>query len=153
MAELQSSAEDFTREVLGAETVTGGAALQRVIVQNHVYHQLHLELAERLGIEVSGAAVDDLLAAVRDQSGGSLDGIKQESGLTDETLRQAAYDILVRERAAAELGSEQVVVQELTALDAELDTWVNPRYGTWEGTALQPGSGSISTPAGSDPLG
>jgi hypothetical protein len=145
--EIQQEAEAFASEVLGESTVTDAAAVQRVILQNRIYHELHLELAERAGIEVTGADIDRLLAVVAAQSGGTLEGIQRQGALTDEAVRDVAYDIVVREQAVRTFGSPDGVAVALIELDAEIEPWVNPRYGTWADTSLQPGTGSISRPA------
>jgi hypothetical protein len=91
---------------------------------------------------VDQADVDDLIRTAAAQQGE--DGIRAfqvQTGYTDEGLRRGAEDALVAGQLQEQLGDVQTAVAELAE---EIGVEVNPRYGTWDGAALQAGTGSIS---------
>lgn len=152
VAELQDEVEAFGADVAQLpEPLTVAPDLQRMMLQNYVHHALHVELAEQLDIEVSGSDIDTFLDVAAIESGGDLSSLMASGGFTEETLREAVYDVLVREQATATLGSQEDAVSALLIIDAQLDPWVNPRYGSWDAATLEPGTGSIAVPAQVEP--
>lgn len=119
-----------------AITATEGTQVsQAQLLGNAITVALVDDLAEREGIEVSAAQVD---AALREESLGA--------------TGSQVYDDLVAEQMRARL---QVVALTQQGVDvpaaaeqlaAEVGVEVNPRYGTWTGITLEPGTGSISVP-------
>jgi hypothetical protein len=97
-----------------------------------------------------------LVAQVADEQGLVLDEADVDAALSQQGLEEtgsAGYDAAVRDEMRFRLQvsalSEQGV--DVTAAVAELSdeigVQVNPRYGTWTGLEIEPGTGSISVPA------
>jgi hypothetical protein len=132
------------------------ADLQRLLLGREIYHLLLTGLAQEQEIEVTPAQVDELLATLEQQAGSPDEvlAFQLQNSYTDEGLRRAATDALVERQLGA---SPEEAAQVITDFSAEVGVEVNPRFGTWEGTALQPSTGSISvgptppaTPAAGD---
>jgi hypothetical protein len=131
---------------LGAVDLAGNpdqAELQRLLLGRQIYHLLLTGLAEQQNIEVTPAQVDDLLATVEQQAGSpdEVVAFQLQNSYTDEGLRRAAGDALVERQLGATPDEAAQVVADYAA---EVGVDVNPRFGSWEGTSLQPGTGSIS---------
>jgi hypothetical protein len=131
---------------LGAVDLAGNpdqAELQRLLLGRQIYHLLLTGLAEQQNIEVTPAQVDDLLATVEQQAGSPEEVVafQLQNSYTDEGLRRAAGDALVERQLGATPDEAAQVVADYAA---EVGVDVNPRFGSWEGTSLQPGTGSIS---------
>jgi hypothetical protein len=119
------------------------AQLQQLLLGRQIYHLLLTGLAEQQGLEVTPAQVDELIATLEQQAGSPEEVVafQLQNSYTDEALRRAAGDALI-ERQLGESAEEAAQVVADYADEVGVD--VNPRFGTWEGTALQPGTGSIS---------
>jgi hypothetical protein len=100
-------------------------------------------LAEQRELEVTPAQVDELLATLEQQAGSPEEvlAFQLQNSYTDEGLRRAATDALVERQLGA---SSEEAAQVIAEFSDEVGVDVNPRFGSWEGTSLQPGTGSIS---------
>jgi hypothetical protein len=148
IGDLQSQVVEFS-DSLDEPLATGGdlSSFQRELLTREINHLLLAELAEREGVEVSEAEVDGLLdeLAAQAEAQGGLDALRAQFGYTDEGLRRAALDELRLRQLEPVVGD---IPTALTGLSAEIGVEVNPRYGSWDGSSLEPGTGSISVPAG-----
>ncbi len=97
-----------------------------------------------------------LVARVADEQGVVVDEADVDAALSEQGLGQtgsAEYDAAVRDEmrfrlTVGALGEQGVdVAAEVAALSDEIGVQVNPRYGTWTGLEIEPGTGSISVPA------
>ncbi len=141
---VQDKAEDFldsTDDRSGIDT----AALQRRILQQDVRHELLTDVATDEGVTTSEADVDDFLEQLAEAQGGDLTQFMLDEGFTEETLRSAVHDELLRSGLAEELGSDEAVELAVVAKADEIGVTVNRRYGTWEGNQLTEGSGAIAS--------
>lgn len=119
------------------------ADLQRLLLGRQIYHLLLTGLAEDKGIEVTPAQVDDLLASLEQQAGGpdEVQAFQLQNSYTDEGLRRGATDALIEQQlGATPEEAAQVISEHADAVGVD----VNPRFGSWQGTTLEPGTGSIS---------
>ncbi len=120
-------------------------ALQRRIIQQDVRHELLTEVAADEGVSTTEADVDDFLDQVAEAQGGDLTQFKLDEGFTDDSLRSAVHDELLRSGLAERLGSDEAVEEALVAKADEIGVTLNRRYGTWEGNQLAEGSGAIAS--------
>jgi hypothetical protein len=119
------------------------ASLQQLLLGRQIYHLLLTGLAEQRELEVTPAQVDELLATLEQQAGSPEEvlAFQLQNSYTDEGLRRAATDALVERQLGA---SSEEAAQVIAEFSDEVGVDVNPRFGSWEGTSLQPGTGSIS---------
>lgn len=114
--------------------------------------------AEQLGVSVTGAEVDELLAEVEQQAGsvGALEQALAEQGIPAAQIPVVAESQVKLDKIGEQLapGAEPIVAQEalgefLVGVSEEIDLTVNPRFGQWNPTALQlePTSNQLSRPA------
>jgi hypothetical protein len=143
ISELQDETAQLTALLSDEQASTADVGgLQKALLERRINHLLLAELAAREGVTVDQADVDDLIRTAAAQQGE--DGIRAfqvQNGYTDEGLRRGAEDALVAGQLQEQLGDVQTAVAELAE---EIGVEVNPRYGTWDGAALQAGTGSIS---------
>jgi hypothetical protein len=130
------SIADVQRQYEAISTVETSPVPQAQLLNNAITVELVAELATREGVEVSDAEVDTAL---------------REQDLADTGSQ--VYDDLVREQMRARLQIVALTQQGLDVpaaaeqLAADVGVEVNPRYGTWTGITIEPGTGSISVPA------
>jgi hypothetical protein len=119
------------------------AELQQLLLGRQIYHLLLTGLAEQQQLEVTPAQVDELIATLEQQAGSPEEvlAFQLQNSYTDEALRRAAGDALIERQLG---GSAEEAAQVIADYADEVGVDVNPRFGTWEGTSLQPGTGSIS---------
>ena len=146
IAALQSEVVAFAESVDQESALSGDLSqFQRELLTREINHLLLAELAEREGAAFTEADVDALLDELEEQSGGDLEALQAQFGYTEEGLRRAVED-------EARLRALQPIVGDVPAalndLSDEVGVELNPRYGDWDGLAVQPGTGSISVPAG-----
>jgi SurA N-terminal domain len=132
---------DTTPDPSGIDT----GALQRRILQQDVRHVLLSGLAADENVTVSEADVDDFLDQLAAVQGGDLTQFKLDEGFTDDSLRAAVRDELMRSALAEDLGSDEAVEEAVAARAEEIGVTLNRRYGTWEGNQLVEGTGAISS--------
>jgi hypothetical protein len=151
------SVDDLHGEVLAfAETapdvdVSGDTTtLQQAVLERMVRHELVVLLAEREGVEVTEGDIDRFLEGFVEQQGGDITAFLAQNGFTEESVREAVYDELAVQQLTAELGSQDAVFEALNEVVADVGVEVNPRYGEWNGSALERRSGSISEPVGGE---
>ena len=148
VVQLQDEVVAFTDSLPEAQAATGdSAALQQALLERKIRHELLSVLAEQEGIEVSEADVDRFLADFAAQQGGDLSAFYAQNGFTPESVRPAVQDELVRQELLRTLGSDEAIFQRLDEVAQEVGVEVNPRYGSWNGAALDRTTGSISEPA------
>lgn len=144
--ELQSEVLEFSDSFDEPLPVSGDLAdVQREFLTRQINHLLLIELADAEGVEITDAQVDQLYDELAAGTEGDLDALRAQFVYTEAGLRRALEDEL-RLRALEPIVGPIEPALEATA--AEVGVEVNPRYGTWSGVALSPGTGSISVPAG-----
>lgn len=143
---LQGEIVDFSESFDEPLPVTGDLSdVQREFLTREINHLLLIELADREGVEITAAGVDELYDELVEQTGGDLDALRAQFVYTEAGLRRALEDELRLQ------GLEPIVGAIAPALEQtadEVGVQVNPRFGSWEGASLVPGTGSISVPAG-----
>lgn len=151
VTELQDEVRAYTATLPDSPDATGDvASLQQTILQRMVHHELFAALAEREGIDVTEAQIDNFLDQLTAQQGGDLAPFLAQSGFTEESVRTAVYDELVRQQLSQQLGGEEAMARAVEQLAEEMGVTINPRYGEWSGLGIEPVSGSISEPAGAE---
>jgi len=144
--ELQSEVLAFSESFDEPLPVSGDLAdVQREFLTRQINHLLLIDLADSEGVEITDAEVDELYDELAAQSGGDVDALRAQFVYTEAGLRRA-LEYELRLRALEPIVGPVEPALEATA--AEVGVEVNPRYGTWEGVSLAPGTGSISVPAG-----
>ncbi|MGA7690616.1 MAG: SurA N-terminal domain-containing protein [Jiangellales bacterium] len=143
--ELQSEVLEFSDSFDEPLPVSGDLAdVQREFLTRQVNRLLLIDLADAEGVEITDAQVDELYDELAPTEG-DIDALRAQFVYTEAGLRRALEDEL-RLRALEPIVGPIEPALEATA--AEVGVEVNPRYGTWSGVALTPGTGSISVPAG-----
>jgi hypothetical protein len=152
VVELQDEVVAYSDSLPEPQPPTGDTtALQQALLERRIRHELFTVLAEREGVSVSEADIDRFLDDFAAQQGGDLSGFYAQNGFTEESVRPAVRDELVRQELQGTLGSDEAIFAELDAITEEIGVEVNPRYGSWEAASLQRTTGSISEPAGGEP--
>lgn len=121
------------------------ASVQQEFLTRDINHLLLIEMAEREDVEITDADVDELYDDLVAQSGGDLDALRAQFVYTEDGLRRALEDELRLQGLEPIVGD---IAPALAETAEEVGVEVNPRFGTWDGTTLVPGTGSISVPAG-----
>lgn len=146
IAELQGEIVEYSESFDEPLALTGDLAdVQRDLLVRQINHLLLIELAEQEGVQITEADVD----ALADQLGSTeeeIDALRAQFVLTEDGLRRAIEDQLRAEALTPIVGD---IPTALAQTAEEVGVEVNPRYGSWEDGALQPGTGSISSPVGS----
>ena len=144
IGEVQGEVIEYSESLDEELPVTGDlGAVQSEFLTRQINHLLLTELAEREGVTITPAEVDELY----DELGGSpeeIDSLRAQFVYTDDGLRRALEDELRIRALTPIVGDIETAVDELAT---EVAVEVNPRYGTWEGIRVVPGTGSISVPA------
>ena len=142
--EVQQRVEDYAQTLPGSPSVARVqlGPFQSRIVQLWVQHELFTRIAADRGITVAQSAVDAQLKTLQGQGRQAYLGQLAQQGFTEQTVRTFVEDQLI----AAKLGPSAAARQALQAESARARVWVNPRYGTWDGSQVTPGTGSISVP-------
>jgi parvulin-like peptidyl-prolyl isomerase len=145
ISDLQAETQELSSLLSEEEAATADVGgLQQALLERQINHLLLSELAAREDVTVADSEVDALIRTAAEQQGEEgIRAFQVQNGYTDEGLRRAAQDALVARALNERLGDVQTAVIDLAD---EVGVEVNPRYGTWEGAALQPGTGSISVP-------
>ncbi|HSK54222.1 MAG TPA: SurA N-terminal domain-containing protein [Jiangellales bacterium] len=152
VGELQDQVVAYSESLPEPQPPTGDTtSLQQALLERRIRHELFTVLAEREGVSVSEADIDRFLEDFAAQQGGDLSGFYAQNGFTEESVRPAVRDELVRQELLRSLGSDEAIFAELDAITEEIGVEVNPRYGSWEAASLQRTTGSISEPAGGEP--
>lgn len=154
VADLQEQVEEVQRlDGFSVEAVGGVSGFQRELLTRHIQHQLFLHLAEKENIEVTEAAVDDMIEEFEGQApDGDLAPLLAQSGYTEASFRDGVTDELIAQAYMEETGAdESELTQALVDAGDELGVEVNPRYGAWgDDLTVSTDTGSISeavTPA------
>ena len=143
---VQGEVVEFSESFDEPLPVTGDlATVQSEFLTRQINHLLLIELADREGVEVVPAEVDELYNELGGGSEEEVDALRAQFVYTEDGLRRALEDELRIRGLTPIVGDVQVAV---LTLGDELGVDVNPRYGTWEGIRIVPGTGSISIPAG-----
>lgn len=127
--------------------------LQRDLLSREILARVMDQVAENHGIEITGAAVDELVAQQfealpPDQD---IDALLAEAMYTRETFERAARSQLIGNQVVGPGGDQTALVAEADKAVEQLGVEVNPRYGEWgDDFVVDDVSGSISTPAGED---
>lgn len=146
IASIHNEVIDFADSFDEPLPVSGDlATVQQQFLNRDINHLLLIELADREGVEITEAEVDELYDDLLAQAGGDLDSLRSQFVYTEAGLRRALEDELRLRALEPTVGPIEQALAE-TADDVGVE--VNPRFGTWDGTALVPGTGSISVPAG-----
>ena len=146
IGELQGEVVEFSESFDEELSITGDlGGVQSEFLTRQDNHLLLTELAEREGITITPAEVDDLYEELRGGSVEVVDALRAQFVYTVDGLRRA-LEVDLRIRALTPIvGDVETAVDELAT---EVGVEVNPRYGAWEGIRVVPGTGSISVPAG-----
>lgn len=146
IAQIQDEIVQFSESFDEPLPLTGDlASVQQQFLTRDINHLLLIEMAEREDVEITDAEVDELYDELVVQSGGDIDALRAQFVYTEEGLRRALEDELRLQGLEPVVGDIGPALAE-TAEDVGVE--VNPRFGTWDGTTLVPGTGSISVPAG-----
>lgn len=133
-------------------------------VQTAVLNELVLEklvgaVAQKAGVTVSDAEVAAQVDQATTQAGAQLDSQLAQSYLTRDRLPdllRVNLEVYAIGRAGAPAGTTaaqaaQRAIAYITSPDRGVPVQVNPRFGTWEGVQIKPGSGSLSSLAANSP--
>lgn len=146
IASLQNEVIEFSESFEEPIPVTSDfGALQQEFLNRDISHLLLIEMAQREGVEITDADVDALFDSLVAQAGGDLDPIRLEFRYTEDGIRRALQDELRARELQPIVGD---IEPALAATADDVGVEVNPRFGTWEGVSLVPGTGSISASAG-----
>lgn len=146
IGDVQGEVVEFSESFDEELPLTGDlGGVQAEFLSRAINHLLLIELAEREGITITQAEVDELYAELGGGSPEEVDALRAQFVYTDDGLRRALEDELRIRALAPIVGDVETAVGELAA---EVGVEVNPRYGTWAGIRVVPGTGSISVPAG-----
>lgn len=146
IASIQNEIIDFSESFDEPLPLTGDlASVQQQFLNRDINHLLLIEMAEREGVEITEADVDELYDDLVAQAGGDLDALRAQFVYTEAGLRRALQDELRLQGLEPLVGDIEPALAETAD---EVGVEVNPRFGTWDGTAVVPGTGSISVPVG-----
>ena len=146
IGELQGEVIEFSESFDEPLPLAGDlGAVQSEFLTRQINHLLLIELAEREGVEITQADVDELYSELAGGSNGDVDALRAQFVYTEEGLRRALEDELRIRELTPIVGEVEPAVAELAD---EIGVDVNPRFGTWEEIRVMPGTGSISVPAG-----
>jgi hypothetical protein len=146
IAEIQNEVIAFSESFDEPLPLSGDlASVQQEFLTRDINHLLLIELAEREGVEITDADVDELYDELVAQSGGDIDALRAQFVYTEDGLRRALEDELRLQGLEPVVGD---IGPALAETAEEIGVEVNPRFGAWDGTTLVPGTGSISVPAG-----
>jgi hypothetical protein len=150
IGELQDRVRDFTDSVPDESAAAGAdpAVVQHALLDRMIRHELLEQLARDEGIEVSEADIDTFIEEQVEGPApeGDITDLLAQSGLTDNTLREAVRDVLIQQELVERLGGEEAYNEALVEKAEEIGVKVSPRYGTWTDAGLEATSGSISEP-------
>jgi hypothetical protein len=146
IAAVQNEIIDFSESFDEPLPLSGDlASVQQQFLNRDINHLLLIEMADREGVEITDAEVDALFDDLEAQSNGDIDALRAQFIYTEAGLRRALEDELRLQGLEPIVGDiEPAIVETAEQIGVE----VNPRFGTWEGATLVPGTGSISVPAG-----
>jgi hypothetical protein len=145
VGEVQGEVVEFSESFEEELPVTGDlGAVQSEFLTRQINHLLLTELADREGVTVTPAEVDELYDELGD-SPEEIDALRAQFVYTEDGLRRALEDELRIRALTPIVGDIETAVGELAT---EVGVEVNPRYGSWAGIRVVPGTGSISVPAG-----
>ena len=133
-------------------------------VETAVLNELVLErlvgtAAQKAGVTVSDAEVAAQVTQATTQAGAQLDTQLAQSYLTRDRLPdllRVNLEVYAIGRVGAPAGTtaEQAAeraIAYITAPARGIPVRINPRFGTWEGVQIKPGSGSLSSLAANSP--
>jgi hypothetical protein len=144
--ELQGEVVEFSESFEEPLPLSGDlGAVQAEFLTRQINHLLLIELADREGIEITQADVDELYDELAGGSGGDVDALRAQFVYTEDGLRRALEDELRIRALTPVVGQVESAVADVAE---QVGVEVNPRFGTWEGVRVTPGTGSISVPAG-----
>lgn|GEM_PF-1794256 len=124
------------------------ANIQREILGRTVQFELVRKVAADQGISVSPAEVDEFLDLAAEANGGDLTQFRVQNLYTEDALRVGAeVQLLVQQLQEAGVD----LAPEVEALAEEVGVQVNPRFGSWEGFELLPGTGAIAVRDDAEP--
>ena len=144
IGELQRQVVEFSESFDEELPVTGDlGAVQSEFLTRDINHLLLIDLADREGVTVAPAEVDELYRELGGGSPEEVDALRAQFVYTEAGLRRALADELRIRALTPIVGDIETAVDELAT---EVGVEVNPRYGTWAGIRVVPGTGSISIP-------
>lgn len=126
LAEEQTGGRSFTDDEV--------SRLRRAVVQQLILHELMRDIADRRGVSVSEAEIDETAQAMRDDPAGAP---------PPDMVDTVAYMVTAGEKLEEELGGERLQ-EELVAAADRLEVEVNPRFGQWTPRGVQPGGSLVS---------
>lgn len=142
ISDLQGEIVEFSESFDEPLSLSGDlTTIQQQFLSRDITHLLLVDLAEQEGVEVTEAQVDELFDSLGTDE--EIEALRAQFVYTEDGLRRAVEDE-VRARALEPIVGDVPAALAVTA--EEVGVEVNPRYGTWESGALQPGTGSISVP-------
>ncbi len=145
----------------GAEPTQSVAQLRSAITQALIQFELTGEAADQLGLSVSDAKIASLTSASTMPAGLNTDS----RTLLEEFFSDSAKAQLQQAVVGAHLADPKVTTADdvsqtdlgaatpyLDKFAAKQDVSVNPSFGSWDGTTLVSGSGSLSDPVSTTPV-
>jgi len=149
VAELQEEVRELAESLPDSTGPTGDQSIaQRAILERLIRSDLLAAVAADEGVEVSEADVDAFIEdqVVPQAPDGDLGPLLAQNNLTEASLEEYVRDQLAADQLIQRLGGQEALIAALTDKADEIGVTVNPRYGTWNGIALEQSSGSISEP-------
>lgn len=135
------------------------STVQTALLNEMVLEQLVGTAARQAGVTVSDAAVSAQVTQATTQAGAQLDSQLAQNFLTRDRLPdllRVNLEVYAIGRAGAPAGTTPAqaaprAIAYITSPDSGIQVRVNPRFGTWEGVRIVPGSGSLSSLAANSP--
>jgi hypothetical protein len=148
VSQLQDEVRSF-HELAGTEPTGDQTDLQRQYLNSAISHRIVEEVGQDVGVSVSEAEIDQFIAdefsALNPE--GDIRQLMVDNQLTEEGFRQIIHDNIMFTKIAEAVGGEGPAGEQYEAVAEEMEIEINPRYGSWDGLALQAISGSISESA------
>lgn len=135
------------------------STVQTALLNEMVLEQLVGTAARQAGVTVSDAAVSAQVTQATTQAGAQLDSQLAQNFLTRDRLPdllRVNLEVYAIGRAGAPAGTTPAqaaprAIAYITSPDRRIPVRVNPRFGTWQGVRIVPGSGSLSSLAANSP--
>lgn len=135
------------------------ATVQTAVLNELVLEKLVGTAAQKAGVTVSDAEVAAQVTQATTQAGDQLGTQLAQSYLTRDRLPdllRVNLEVYAIGRVGAPAGTTekqaaQRAIAYITAPDRGIPVRINPRFGTWDGLRIKPGSGSLSSLAANSP--
>ena len=135
------------------------STVQTAVLNELVLEQLVGTAAEKAGVTVSDADVAAQVTQATTQAGAQLTTQLAQAYLTRDRLPdllRVNLEVYAIGRVGAPTGTTaeqaaQRAIAYITSPDRGIPVRINPRYGTWQGVQIEPGSGSLSSLAANAP--